>query len=320
LLKLPNGHRLPHAKMKSGHPLTSLSSQELNLLPRWAIVALISRAARHFQQDVTSDDPHILDSVNNALSLVEESARNGCAEFEALRIAAAEARGVSHDFQNARRSTIATAAEFASRAAELAAFERQRLVRDAQVFLQDVANSAAGKAACLAEDLRKTACFAKDMAPDSPAPPNMLNFTRQQAVHEAGHVLAAHIVKLPYDYVQIIYNPHVAPTHDLCEYASDEEKNQFRQFYVAGAAAEEVSYGSRRRWAHMDDERQYETCGGRSFDSDVTALLLLPGFEERAISEIVRMIEQSNPPWNAVEAEPIAIALRAMGIEGGEPY
>lgn len=285
---------------------------DIGSLPRWGVIALVARAARHLQQVINPVQVEACQVVHNTLTLVESVARLGQPVPADLRDAATHAHRISRALANSNLVNQSWAAECAGRAALLAADKPPALHAATARFLQDVHASVGNKGQNLADDLREVAGFANGLPAESPAPESMFTFIRQQAIHEAGHALYAYLVGLPFVSIQIVYDPHVEPN-------DGGQPRQYQQFFAGGAAAD-MLFGLNRNWATEQDRVEYARKGGTKFDADAQHVLGLTHFDQKSVLAIVHLLERSDPIWTPVNDSPVTDALTALGVMDKWPW
>ena len=276
-------------------------------MPSWVIVALVSRVARHVQgaiQDRSESDRTV---VNAAIQVAEDSARRGCIDGHASALSHS-AREVAENAKKDGRPKASHAAFCASEAATAVcvAMERHELVETVQRALQHAREAL--KPECYGvfeDDIQQVARLGRGLADEAAVPPEMLDFVHQQAVHEAGHAVAACHLGIRFNEVRVIYDAEVdflANPIDDPEDIPPEERFPYRLAYAAGAAAEDLIYSRRREWACADDRRCHEQCGGTDFNEDVSKVRRLPGFASRAIQNVASLLEEHRVlSWDQVE-------------------
>lgn len=285
---------------------TSLSS-----VPSSPIVALASRAARHVQGslsrafEVLQDKwPPELVTVNDAIEAAEHSAREGCVDRRACELGfaarAVSERAAKNGFPVASRAAL-SAAE-AARAASLW-MERQRLIEAAERVLEYASAAIQEELRpTFEEDLDRVARTGFGLADDAPAPSSMLAFVFEQAIHEAGHAIAACLVKVPFHSARVIYDAGVDPVFDPdeCEGA---RRLRYLPVYAAGAAAEELVLGWRRKVSSREDLQLYTRCGGGDFNEEVIRLKELPAFRADLLIDVASLLESRHiVPMREIEA------------------
>lgn len=145
--------------------------------------------------------------------------------------------------------------------------------------------------AILADEIEKYAKLAHARTDSDPAPPEILDFVHHQAVHEAGHAVAACKLEIRFDWVNIIYDPGVKPPpasqkdHDYCLGAA------------AGAAAEDLIFGpgGRQKWGLVEDRRMYKDCGGTDFEGAVAEVRKYDWFSKRNLEAVANSLERASP-------------------------
>jgi len=123
----------------------------------------------------------------------------------------------------------------------------------------------------------------------------MLSYVHEQAVHEAGHAVAACLLKIRFSEVKLIYDAGVdfAPNRvdDTCGVPYEQRPN-FRLAYAAGAAAEDVVFSARAEWRCTEDRRLYDKCGGNDFEEDARKVRQVPGFNSDVLTAVASLLER----------------------------
>lgn len=244
-------------------PEAALASitQCLDTLPRWSRVALLSRLARHVQGAVADFDhdqqrlrnADVCELVHRAVSALERSAREGQQQAadpelyeQLLRVAESPAMVGKANAASAIRCA-AHATWLAARACDPGelALGGVRLIESGIVALKP------RSVPLIVAELQAMAARTAAQNDKEPAPAHLLTFLDQQAVHEAGHVVMAYLLRLPIDSARIIYSASMNLVHDPYGEAepSDERLASYRLVYAAGTAAEQVLFGEHRDWA-----------------------------------------------------------------------
>jgi hypothetical protein len=272
----------------------------LNNLPRWAIVAVVSRTARHLQSAVCRRFIDECRIINDAISIVESSARHARVE-PVVRQAAIAARQIA-DAIKTDRPNASKAAICAAKACELTALSGDELIQAARECIEFAIAASAENGCLLGADLAETARIAEQMRSDDPAPEQMLNFAHQQAIHEAGHVVLARIRGIPYEWARLVYCPAVAPAQSREDFDDDiciDECRRYQLFFAAGVAAEKA-FGINRGWGSEDDRKKHAGFGAGDFDKDAVEVCGIPKFSRTVVLEVAELLEKSDPVWSEV--------------------
>ena len=151
--------------------------------------------------------------VDNAIQVAEESARNAIADPRASEFADS-AHKVSEDAirdGDIRADVAALCASEAAAAVRLAT-DRQNLVEAADRAIEYIRRlDKPDGDRILEDDIAEFAKLARGLTNNDPAPPAPaeLDLIHRQAVHEAGHAVAACCLEIQFDRVRIIYNAGV---------------------------------------------------------------------------------------------------------------
>jgi hypothetical protein len=258
-------------------------------MPSWVIVAVMARIARFIQHFVEGRDRLQCEAVDNAIQVAEESARNAIADPRASEFADS-ARSVSNDAFRSGDTPANVAALCASEAAAAVrlATDREDLVKAAEGVMECIRRL--DKPECdriLEEDIAEFAKLARGLTNNDPAPPAPaeLDLVYRQAVHEAGHGVAACRLGILFDTVGIIYNAGMEPL--------GEPADRILQLgYAAGAAAEDLVFGKRRDWGCGHDRRKHEEHGGTDFEGDVAEIRKCGWFSKRVLLEVASLLKE----------------------------
>lgn len=265
-------------------------------MPLWVIVASVSQIARQVQGAVAVRPELQCEAVDAAIQMAEESARYGRADERASELAD-KARKVAEEASNDNQPNASHAAVCAAEAARMVSLttDRQGLVFTAQRAL-DSAREAL-RPECLADfeaDVEQVAQLGCGLTDSDPVPPEMLGFVHYQAVHEAGHAVAACRLGILFDTVRIIYNAGVDfvrnPIDDP-EQVIAADRRKYHLGYAAGLAAEDLVIGGRREWGCAHDRHNHEKCGGTDFDGDATEVQKYGWFSKRALLKVASLLE-----------------------------
>jgi len=145
---------------------------------------------------------------------------------------------------------------------------------------------------------------------------------RRIAYHEAGHVVAAVRLKVPFMHVVVNGDTGsevvvgVTPLDDKDSSESSEKMRHWQQFYAAGAASEELLFGNYIPHASSRDRREHDAYEKRShaprvdgWDQDIAATVAVLDresvkFVARELKERGRLEEDQvyeilncDPPW-----------------------
>jgi hypothetical protein len=139
----------------------------------------------------------------------------------------------------------------------------------------------------LEDDIAEFVSLAQGLTDNDPAPaaPAELDLVHYQAVHEAGHAVAACQLGIMFDTVRIIYNAGVA-------LACNPRDHNLQLGYAAGAAAEDIVFGRRREWGCNGDRRKHAECGGTDFDDDVAEARKYAWFNKPVLLKVAYMLEE----------------------------
>ena len=273
-------------------------------MPSWAIVAVAARIARHVQGAVACSGLSNRAAVNDAIQIAEDTSRHRRMDSRASEFGA-RAKDAADD---AARVGFPMASYAASCAAEAATClhlqtDREGLLAAAERTL-DLARKAI-RPECLADfeaDIEQISQLGCSLADSDPVHPDLLAFVHYQAVHEAGHAVAACLLGILFSEAQIIYNAGVNPVRTPCDasYSSEtpsdfcaEDRFNYRLFYAAGAAAEDLVFGKRREWGCVGDRRchSHPECGGTDFDGDAAKVRNTCGFSKSVLLKIASLLE-----------------------------
>ena len=268
-------------------------------MPSWVIVAVVARVARHIQDSVACRCELDRAVVNDAIQLAEESAHDGRSDGRASGLSG-EARRVAENAEKGNLREASLAARCAAEAVAAASLtkDRRSLIQAAERAMKCV--RAFGKLEgdrLLEKEIKELARLGHGLTDDDPAPPNMLDFLHKQAVHEAGHAVAACLLDIPFCEVTIIYKPEVDLGPNPCDYPeefSDEERCNYRLVYAAGAAAEGLLFCKRREWATTHDRCCHSRCGGTDFEEDASKARQIPGFNRRVLVQVASALEKQH--------------------------
>jgi len=263
----------------------------------WVIVALVSRVARHIQEFARESDRTV---VNDAIQVAEEAARRGHCDKKIASELSHKAREVSDVAKKDNQLKACRAALCAAEAATAAcmASDRQSLIQTAERALECAREfrEPDGDRA-LEEEIQRLGRLGDGLSDDAPAPPEMLNFVHQQAVHEAGHAVAACLLKIRFMETKIIYDAGVDPVINPIDNPIDvtnEERIKYHIFYAAGAAAEDVVFGTRQEWRNSRDRCNHGKGGGIDFDEDARKVRQIAGFNSDVLKAVAFLLERRN--------------------------
>lgn len=232
--------------------LRLLTDSLLNLitpLSKWPKVGVLARIARELQGAIAVGSDHDRAVIESAISAAEQSAGNATPCLEWNSLAGAAQRVTSSPLVSGKpRATAA-----ATCAAHAAAATRPGMTRSA---LQGIVSSAVDSSVAaikvthrrfFVEIVQGIANLSAGLSDIDPAPPRVLSFVAEQAVHEAGHTFVAFLsARIPIEFVRIIYEPCANPVHDPFDHlleATEADLTRFRHFAAGGSAAELVVYG-----------------------------------------------------------------------------
>lgn len=264
-------------------------------MPSWTVVGVLSRIARivqHFAENRLDRE-----ATNDAIQVAEDAARRGLADSRAAECADA-ARRAYEDAAKDGDSRAAVAAFCAAQAAMAIQFstDKTRLLEVAERAVKCVQGCGKPESdAILAADIEQCAKLAHGLTDDDAAPLAILDFVHYQAVHEAGHAVAACGLGILFDTVRIIYNVEVDLVNNPIDYpeqATDEELPKYLLGYAAGAAAEDVVFGVRREWGCAQDRQNHKRCGGTNFDGDAAEVRKYGWFTKTLLLKVASLLEE----------------------------
>ncbi len=264
----------------------------------WSIVAIASRIARLVQGAATCRKGESERSaINAAIQVAEESARNALTSERAQEISLT-ARNVADAAERDKQPRASVAARCAAEAAtaavvvenkhELIAAAERALTHAREVLKPELLPH-------FEEDIRQASELGATVADDAPAPSEMFNVVHRQAVHEAGHAVAAARLGVDFNEVRIIYDAGVEfmfnPIDDPDDF-SIEQTSDFRLVYAAGAAAEELFFNNHQPWGCSHDLSCHQKCGGTDFTKDVAIVREKPWFDAAIIGELADELQK----------------------------
>lgn len=264
----------------------------------WAIVAIVSRIARHVQGAVADrKDESERSAVNDAIQVAEESAQKAKASDRAKETSS-RAQDVSDASLRDNQPKAAHAAFLAAEAAaavtvveskhELIALAQQALTYAEKVVPPESLQH-------FSRDIEQASELGARLTHDAPAPPEMLNVVKRQAVHEAGHAVAAARLGVCFTEVRIIYGAGVefafSPIDDPDDFSID-QTSDFRLVHAAGAAAEELFFDEHQAWGCSHDRSCHEKCDGTDFASDVAIVRAKPWFNVEIIGDLAEELRR----------------------------
>jgi hypothetical protein len=247
-------------------------------MPSWVIVAAVARIARFIQHLVEGRDESQREAVDNAIRAAEESARNAIADPRASEFADSACE-VSEDAIRNGDTGAGVAALCASEAAVAVRLvtNRQELVKAAERTIEYIRRL--DKPACriLEKDIGQCATLAHGLTNSDPAPPGLLDFVHRQAVHEA--------LLIQFDRVRIIYKAGL-------ELACNSIDHNYRLGLAAGAAAEDLVFGTRLGRGCDQDRCRHKNCGGTDFEGDAAEVMKYGWFTKRALLTVASLLEE----------------------------
>jgi hypothetical protein len=276
-------------------------------MPSWVIVAVMARIARHVQEFVADRGRLQREDVNDAIQVAEESARNALADPRASEFAD-RARRVSEDAIRNRDTRADVAALCASEAAAAVrlAGDRQDLVKAAERAMEYIRRF--GKPESdrdLEKDIAHCAELARGLTNNDPSPTEVLDLVHRQAVHEAGHAVAAYLLGISCTRVRIIYHAGVVHPRNPISHPNDftdQERSNYCLVCAAGAAAEDLLFGTPTEWCSTGDRSDHAKCGGTDFDGDASKVQEIRGFTKSALSKVASLLEARHClPYDEVE-------------------
>lgn len=268
-----------------------------NDMPTWVIVAAVTRIARivqHFAEDRRQSHREV---INDAIQIAEEAARRAVVDARASDLAD-KARQAAEEAENDGDQQAQVAALCAAEAATAVrlATDRPSLRQTADRAFAHVQKL--GKPECdriLKEDIEEVALAGRGLTDTTPAAAAMLGFVHYQAVHEAGHAVAAYLLDIAFWEVQITYHAGVEftinPLDDPAD-VKDEDLPKYCLAYAAGAAAEDLVFGKRWEWGCKGDRHCHKQSRGTDFDADAAQVGQMPGFTRSAVAKVASLLEQ----------------------------
>jgi hypothetical protein len=153
----------------------------------------------------------------------------------------------------------------------------------------------------LVEEIERLGGFGCGLADDAPAPAQTLDFVHRQAIHEAGHAVAARQLGILFSEIRIIYDGGLDFVTNPCEppdpgsaspVFSDRDRANYCIVYAAGSAAEEVAFGTREDWRLKCDRYCHGRSGGTDFDRDMARARGTAGFSRSVLLAVASAVER----------------------------